>query len=76
MAAVDAAVLLVQVVGIEPDQLRPDRDRAAAGLGPCAVRVLPRRDGDLLLGRGDVLMPQAQGLAGPAAFSTGPQPVA
>src|SRR5271165_2872345 len=67
MAAVDAAVLLVQVVGIEPDQLRPDGDRPAAGLGPRPVRVLPRRDCDLLLGGRDVLMTEPEYLTSPAA---------
>src|ERR1700757_153837 len=67
MAAVDAAVLLVQVVGIQPDQLRPDGDRPAAGLGPRPVRVLPRHDAYLALGGRDVLMTEAEYLAGPAA---------
>src|SRR6266568_1642436 len=58
---VDPAVLLMQVVGIEPDQLRPGGDRPAAGLGSRPVRVLPWHDADLLLGRGDVLMTEAQG---------------
>src|ERR1700729_3974749 len=39
----------------------------SAGLGAGAVRVLPGNDADLLLGGGDVLMPQAQGLARAAA---------
>src|SRR5271157_6444017 len=67
MAAVDAAVLLVQVAGIQPDQLRPGGDRPAAGLGPRPVRVLPRHDADLLLRGGNVLMTEPEGLAGPAA---------
>src|SRR5712692_3373037 len=67
MVAVDAAVLLVQVVGTEPDQLRPDRDRPASGLGPGTVRVLPRHDADFPLGGGDVFMTEPEGLASPAA---------
>ncbi len=38
----------------------------ATGLGPRPVRVLPRHDADLLLGGGDVLMPQAEYFACPA----------
>src|SRR5260370_36204022 len=65
--AVDTAVLFVQVVGIEPDQLRPDGDCPAAGLSPRPVGVLPRHNADLALGGGDVLMPQAEHFASPAA---------
>src|SRR6266496_3245557 len=39
----------------------------AAGLSAGAVRVLPRHDGDLLLGGGDVLMTEPEGLTSPAA---------
>src|ERR1700745_3043460 len=67
MAAVGAAVLLVQGVGIQPDQLRPDGDRPAAGLSPRPVRVLPRHDADLLLRGGDVLVAEAQGFSRAAA---------
>src|SRR6266700_4778446 len=67
IVAVDAAVLFMQVVGIEPDQLRGNGDRPAAGLGPRPVRVLPRRNGDLALGGGDVLMTEPEYFAGPAA---------
>src|SRR6266702_4369120 len=67
MASLAAAVLLVQVAGIQPDQLRPDGDRPAAGLGPRPVRVLPRHDADLLLRGGDVLVAEAQGFSRAAA---------
>ena len=67
MIAVDAAVFFVQVVGIEPDQVRPDGDRPAAGLGPRPVRVLPWHDADLALGGRDVLMTEPEHFAGPAA---------
>ncbi len=63
----DAAVLLVQVVGIQADQFRAAGNRSAAGLGPRPVRVLPRHDADLALGGRDVLMPEPQDLADPAA---------
>jgi hypothetical protein len=45
MAAVDAAVLLVQVVGIQPDQLRPGTHRPEAGeLGDAELATdKPRR---------------------------------
>jgi hypothetical protein len=67
MVTVDAAVLLVQVIGIEPDQVRPDGDRPPAGLGPRPVRVLPRHDADLLLRGRDVLMTEAKHFASAAA---------
>src|SRR6266571_5387918 len=67
VVTVDTAVLFVQVVAIEPDQVRPDGDRAGAGLGPRPVGVLPRHDTDLALGGSDVLMTQPERFAGPAA---------
>ena len=67
IVTIDPAVLLMQVVGIEPDHLRPDRDRPAAGLGPRPVRVLPWHDADLLLGGPDVLMPEARVLRLPGS---------
>jgi len=76
MVAVDASVLFVQVVGIEPDQVRSDGDRPSTGLGPRPVRVLPRDDADLGLGSGDVLMTEPEYLTGPEAFSRGLRPVA
>jgi hypothetical protein len=60
VVAFDPAVLFVQVVGIEADQLRTDGDRPSAGLGPGPVRVVPRHNADLGLGGGDVLMAQAR----------------
>jgi len=49
VVAVDIAVLKVQVVGIQPDQLTAGRDRPAARLGAGAVRVLPGHDANLPL---------------------------
>jgi hypothetical protein len=57
----------VQVVGIEPDQLRPNGHRPATGLGPRAVGVFRRDNADLALGGGDVLVPEPKGFADPAA---------
>jgi integrase len=55
----------MQVVGVEPDQLRPDRDGPPAGLGPGAVGVVPGNDGDLALGSGDVFVTEPEGLTSP-----------
>ena len=60
----------MQVIGIKPDQVAAGGDRPAAGLGTGAVRILPGNDADLPPGRGDILMPPAQRLAGPTAADT------
>src|SRR5260370_16338910 len=41
VVAAGSAVLFVQVVGIQTDKLRPDRDRPPARLAPSTLRVVP-----------------------------------
>jgi hypothetical protein len=61
---IEIAVLLVQIVGIETDDLRADRDSARGHrLGARPVVVGPRHDRQFALGGGQVLMAQAQGLS-------------
>nr|WP_242002305.1 hypothetical protein [Kribbella steppae] len=68
IVGIEVAVLAVQVIGVEPDQLGADRDRPRhARLRASAVVVGPRDDGHLPFGGGDVGVPQAQRLADPDA---------
>jgi hypothetical protein len=57
----------VQVIPIQPHDLRADRHDPATGLRPRPVVVDPRHDRQLPLRRGDVLMPQPQRLTDPDA---------
>ena len=57
----------MQVIGIQQDQLRTHRDHPRPGLGPRLVGVVPRHDGDLALGGGDVLMTEPERFPRPAA---------
>ena len=68
VVGIQVAVLLVQVVGVEPDHLRADRDGPRpGGLGPCPVVVDPRGDRQLALGGSQVLMAKPQRFPDPNA---------
>ena len=63
--AVEVAVFLDQVVGVEPDQTRRHRYLALPAFHPGAIAVVALADPDHCAGRINVLVPQAQSLADP-----------